>query len=353
MNVAVVIMSAGKEPSLTNIQTFKETIAADAIDMMSKGELRHKYHFFTYVYGRHPRAEGPDCSSVNDIEVINDEQMNEWTDVYIPSQGYAYQVPYIFDESIYRTFEKTYEMFSYLYALKTYDVVVRINISSALNIRVLDRLLGVYDPRHVYCCALNSITEDPAYANILYPRGDFIMMSMKTIEKVLPYMKNYMFCDMNMTHRITVPHADDCLIGLALKDLFEHDSKKDGRDEKYHKRYELLLYNYIPVCKESNLEIWNDLESQMKAYCSPFAITSRIKSVPQGQVSGYSWGDNEYRKSDPEKMRCISKIMKERGFVGMSGDFFFKTLVIDKMSDRAKGAVMVAHMLMPLKNFLT
>ena len=342
-------MSSGQLPSTANIDAFKEYIAKDALEMEKRGELKHTYDFFTYTFDAPDDIDnlGHTLTAVPSLE-------GRWKDLYIPLKGHLFPVPdweFEYKESIYRTFEKTFEAFLYVATPRTYDVVLRINISSALNIRVLDRLLERFDTNKIYCCALNSITEDIQYSNVLYPRGDFIMMSHGLLEKLIPYMRKYMLCDGNRYDRNTIPHTDDCLIGASFYDYF----RESGENGKYYDRYEMLLYNFIPLAeKDFPPGFMGDSGYMrfMEAACNPLAVTSRIKTVPKGQVSGWSWDWNDYRKEDSKKIKVLGEIMRKRGFKRMEGDEFYRTVIIDKRSERAKGAVAVGRTLVPLTWFM-
>ena len=266
MKVAVLIMSSGVEPSLRNENAMKETFIKDAVDLMSKNMLNNTYDFYFYSY-TNSIPENSQCCCENIAQHIK----------YLHFYG---------KESIYNTFEKTISALQYIQ--DDYQWYVRINISAFLNMRLLDVMIKIFNlyPNKVYCNAINSYITDEYYYNDLYPRGDMIIFSKKTKNDILSVSSKYIRCDIDDKNRINIPHVDDCLIGLCLIDIF---------GKKYYEHLQMVRYNFLP---EITLQ-----ESQI----NKFAICSRVKTTPPGEYSGYSWEDNDFRKSDVNKMYLLQQ----------------------------------------------
>ena len=258
MRIAVHILSTNTEPSSTNIKAMKDTFVAYSLS----GTLIHDYDFFFY-YGDH-----------------------SYNHVYQQAEN-IYRINTNLKESIYNTFEKG------IYTLKStpgYDWYIRINISCFLNIKLLDKIIDQLNEDTVYCNAINSYINDENLYNDLYARGDFMIFSAKTREGILHNSGKYIRCDEISENRINVPHVDDTLFGLCIKDYFGPD---------YYKHLQSLKYNYIPY-PSSEIRNFN-----------PLAVSSRVKTNPPGvNYSGYSWADNEYRRFDAQKMYSISHLLK-------------------------------------------
>ena len=292
MKVAVLIMTTESEPSLTNIEGMKETF----IKRTQEGHLDNEYEFILY--------NGIDSSSRHEYEntKLLEKQSNYLQKIDTGHKnGNVYKIQCDQFESIYKTFEKTIDIFTTLaLSKKTYDWYIRINISAWLNIDLIDKILPQLDNDKVYCNAINSIISDEKYLNDLYPRGDFMMFSAKV--KAGIYIEGYKFynCDKRLDNRLNVPHVDDCLIGLSLIHYF-------GKD--YYKHLKMLTYNYLPQNKFSK----EKLQIKRNAVCS------RVKTVPPGETySGYSWNDNEWRRYDKEKMLQLSKMYKDIDYTNIN-----------------------------------
>ena len=291
MDIAVLIMTTDSEPSITNIEGMQETF----IKRTQEGQLQHKYDFILYTGDtRKNGLKNCNYSLISNrfqrtyVDLIND-RISDFKELDCHHRnGNIYKFASSVDESIYRTFEKTYDVLDYLSTQeKEYDFYIRINISAWLNINLLDKIIEQLDKDIVYCNAINSIISDEKYLNDLYPRGDFIIFSSKVKDGILENGKKYLYCDTLEKDRLNVPHVDDCLIGLCLIDYF---------GKYYYKHLKMLKYNYIPYNQQEPKQI-KILE---------YAICSRVKTLPPNvSYSGYSWEDNKYRRYDSVKMRML------------------------------------------------
>ena len=263
MEIAVLIMGADMQPALRNIDAFKDTVVRYVND--NKDRLRHRYTFYVY-YG-----------SVPGIDMNVDE-----------TYGNLFYISTPYEESVYRTFEKTHHVISLLCSdeNKKIDLFVRVNISMYLNIDLMDAVADKLKPCNVYCNAINShVNMNSEYYNDIYPRGDLMIFDRYIADIIAKEGTKYLNCDFRMKDRIGVEHVDDCMIGICLI---------DGIGKDYYKHIYMLKYNYLPATEISNDQI------------NRYAIGSRIKTVPpEIGYSGYSWDDNDYRLKDVEKFHWL------------------------------------------------
>ncbi len=282
MKVAVLIMSGDKEPSLRNVETLKETMAKNSV----KWNLTNTYDFFAYSY---KESEEPEDTI---LDCTKDERYPNCYDIHLSGV-----------ETVYRTYEKTYSTYRYLLDNEDkygkYDWFVRINISCYANLKLLDIVLKDMKKDTIYTNALNSyIDYNFRFHNYFYPRGDFYIVSHSTLDEIMEVGKNLMYCDTWLKNRPDVPHVDDTLFGYAF-------ILKVG--DNFHKRLQMLQYNFLPMTSENDKE----LKNQVIGNFSKKAIASRVKSTPPGEVSGYSWDDNSYRLCDPKKMKIVDELVSD------------------------------------------
>lgn len=269
MRIAIMIMAVNAQPSLRNVEAFKNSCIAYQNEM--SGKLKHDYEFYIYWSER----------SGDNIKEINDEKYNNVHNIIINE-----------DEGIYRTFEKTFKVFRYIEP-KNFDLFVRVNISMYLNIDLLDAVIDKLKSGNIYCNAINSyINLSSDYVNDLYCRGDLLIFDKSIMNIILSCGEKYMYCDLDVRNRNGIEHVDDCMLGLCFI---------DGYGKDYYEHLYMLKYNYIP-----------DSDIYQNTNISKYAIGSRIKTVPpEVGYSGYSWDDNEYRLRDGVKMEKLFKINQE------------------------------------------
>lgn len=284
MNCAVLIMSSGKEPSLRNVSMMKETFIMDTLRKIKEGKMIHNYKFYIYNY------DETIIKPVIDID----------SDGIIDGNPHIFNVRFNGKDTVYRTFEKTVDMFSII-AGSGYDWYVRINISNFLNMDLLDNVLSSCKKDKIYCNAVNSISNMDNYFNVFYARGDFMIISDSRIKNILNASPRFYESDIRDQGRDNVVHTDDTLLGLC----FFHSIESEQDDPfGYIDFIEQLKYAFLPQQKLSD-EI-------VKGIDFTHTISFRVKTVPpEVNYSGYSWNDNEYRKIDPEKMKLIHEKIKD------------------------------------------
>ena len=280
MKILVMMMCANIQPSIRNLDAFVDSVVKPYNEHID--EYSNDFHFCAYYSSREK------CD-----DVWLDDKTNEFIEVYGVNE----------DEGIYRTYEKTYKMFKYACDNMQFDLIVRINVSMWLNLRLLDEVCSQFKDDVVYCNAINTcINGSSEYVNDLYPRGDLMIMQRSVVQGIVKVGGKYMYEDANLNKRIGVDHVDDCIIGICLIDLY-------GRE--YFKHIIPLRYNY---CPDSNI-VLNKFDE--------FAIGSRLKSSPTDIHSGYSWDDNDYRLNDVTKfneLKNISEPWRSDDFKGVAID---------------------------------
>lgn len=269
MKIVIEILCTTAEPSARNVAAIKETYITLCNELQQNKSLIHKYDFYFYY-------ADPDSSCDNKV---------------IPDKKYSncYNIPIHCKESIYNTYEKG------IIALQQtdgYDWYIRTNISSYLNIRVLDILMEQFDENIIYGNALNTYIDSEKYCNDIYVRGDLMIFSAKVKNGILDVSEKYMNYNELPVKIASVPHVDDCMFGLCVMDYFGGE---------YYNHLKMMKYNYIP---EPNHIITKSIFYK--------CIGNRVKTIPPNiSYSGYSWDDNEYRKFDVDKMYFLNNLYKQ------------------------------------------
>ena len=273
MKIAVLVMCADNELCARNKKAMRDSFIDSCESLMNSGKAENEYEFIFY-HGDNNLGIEYECTNMYD--------------------NYTIDIAVNCEDHIYRTFEKTYKTFDYILKNETsYDWIIRINISTFLNIHLLDKTIKYFNKNIIYCNALNSIISDVVYLNDIYPRGDMFIISTDMIKKIMPEMKKLLYCDTFTKDRLDVTHVDDCLIGVSIVNTF-------GR--LYYKHFQMINYNFCPNVKIDNLK-----EPEVL-----YSLASRVKTIPPGVgYSGYSWDDNDYRKYDVGKMIELKKIVDE------------------------------------------
>ena len=285
MRAAILIMSADKEPSLRNVEAIKRTI----IKQVSEGNFKHHYDFFIYNYSD---------TTLGYIQCIKDETYTNCYNIKLDGK-----------ESIFRTYEKTYLTYEYLLdnekKFGRYDTFIRINISCFVNMRLLDAVLDKFEPDTIYTNVLNTyVNFEGPYYNELYARGDFYIVPHDTLIGILKNGKDLLYCDqaMDVKSRIEIPHVDDALFGYAF-------IRYKGKDQYYNK-LKMLKYNFLPI---PHTEL-----TYIHANFNKMAISTRVKTTPPNTCSGYSWDDNELRKSEPYKIEIAYSMVNQEEYANIN-----------------------------------
>lgn len=305
MKIAILILSTRGEPSTSNVQAMKDTL----IEYCEKNsnKFKHQYTFFEY-YGVLEK----------DTDVCNMVSL----DNLIKETENLYTIEIVSEDGIYRTFEKTVKAFNIVNEHDTYDWFIRINISTYVNIPLLDKIFEMLDYSEIYCSAINTYISDESYLNDIYPRGDFYMFSKETYSKIQPHFSKYVldFNNINNIFKNTVPHVDDCLLGLCII---------DGLGPQYYLKLKTFTYSFLP----NNTDIRG---------FNKFAISSRVKTMPPGvRYSGYSWEDNEYRRCDAEKIKKIHSVVTNIDYSNVTPEIFKKHILLADDSPYSRPTLLV------------
>lgn len=319
MNIVIAMMCCHGQPCERNRDAFIEYVYRDYQNLKKEGKLKHNYRFIFYRgqteedRKKHQAFEPASVPPYLPYSKLSDENGNDLLDevkqVKTTDKGkdlLFMDVPV--SDGIEFTYEKTISAF---YSIRKYfpdfDCLVRINISAFLNIRLLDKVIETTDPETIYCNAINAVLTDSNYANALYPRGDFYIMSRQYIDKILfsdykcsklsnktihPYELYYIWDSVSPIEQKEqifgnrLDHVDDVLMGCTIKDVV---------GPNYFNKVKMVYYNLMIHPVEEN--------SDLSEYLNRHVLTVRCKTVPPGQVSGWSWADSDYRKCDVIKFR--------------------------------------------------
>ena len=299
MKVLVLIMGARNTLSEKNIQEMKNTFITDAINDTT---LKNEYTFAYYDGG--------------------------WEYEKIDEEDGLFHIRTIANDDVHSTFEKT--MFAFELSLQKFefDVLVRINISSYINIRLLDSCIDTIDTKCIYANKLLVVTSDPTHPNFLAPRGDFFMTGRDVIKGILEH-------EVIDRNRI-LDHVDDVLIGCAFAEYVGNSSYVD--------RLKQIQYCYLP-------HVYSDPSKSFVISDKTIDgnICYRLKTVPPNEkVSGYSWDYNKYRDCDVIKMKKLHEIIKDKTYSKSNISRF----VIDEKNIPCVGVQYVETTIGSIKNFI-
>lgn len=286
MNIVILVMGTKNNPSTRNIEAFKNTVVDYCVN--HKGELQHSYNFVFYYAD----------SLVDDINVtINDTDGSY--DMLLPVT-----------ESIHRTFEKTRTSLLVTRDIIKPDLYIRTNISTYINIPLLDKVANQLNKDNVVFCNKigTHLNLSSSHFNKVFPRGDLMIFNKSIVDVIDVFGKRYMYSDVDGPI-IGVEHVDDCLIGVCLNDAY---------GLSYHKHIQMIKYNYIP---ESEPDY-----NKLNCMC----IGTRLKTVPCGTHSGYSWDDNDYRLFDVIKFKMTHDTLTRYNY---SNDVVLKDLIVENAYD--------------------
>ena len=306
MKVAILILSTTNEPSTSNVAAMKDTFISYCNKNADK--FKHEYTFFEY-YGILDND-----SKIDDTIISSDNVIKESNNFY--------KIELVSEDGIYNTFEKTVAAFEKVNELDNYDWFVRINISTYLNVPLLDKIIGYLDNTIIYSSAVNTYITDEKYFNDIYPRGDFYMFSKYTYDKVSKYFSKYVF-DIKNYRTIfdnTVPHVDDCLMGLCIIEALGNN---------YYEKLKTLTYNFLP--RGTDITRFNK-----------YALASRVKTIPSGvNYSGYSWDDNKYRRCDVEKIKRIHEVVIAIDYSSVTLDIFKSQILLADDSPMSRPTLLI------------
>lgn len=196
------------------------------------------------------------------------------------------------------TYEKTILAFDEI--KDQYDFVIRTNISTFVNLKLLDNIIDSLDEDIIYAACINTITEVGSYLNDIYPRGDAYVISNNMMKSIISVSKEYMMVDNDNKE-----HVDDVLMGKSLIAVF---------GSSYYKHLKVIEYAYCPY--KSIFEI--------EGYDFDKIVFIRFKSTPPDTYSGYSQEDNDWRLMDVPKIDECYTFIKEHTFSASANDLIIE-----------------------------
>lgn len=268
--VAVAIMSANTDSCRRN----EPAIINTYINYSKEIETNNEYVFYFYVGGSE----------------FKKEQIDEG----------VYKITVETGDGIHDTFEKSIKAFEYIRDNEEFDYFVRLNTSTYFNVWLFDRVCNTIGD-NIYCNCVNAVLCEGKYTNMMYPRGDFYVMSRENFEKVLAK------ADFVLEERETLTHVDDVMFGACIIEAL---------GKTYFEHIVPVRYSYIP----GNV---SDIQDML----DPLSIGVRLKSVAKGSYSG-AWGDFNCRKNEPNKFNTTFGLMS-------SGDYneFIESAGIKSIED--------------------
>ena len=283
--------------------------------------LKHKCLILILGCNKQPSVRNIDAIFNSYVKLYNDNKslFNNSFDFIVYSGGYdtckieGNKLCLTAGDDIYSTFEKTIEAFTYLNELNEYDYIIRVNISTYVNIFALDYLISNANNDTIYCNAICTYYNSNKYLNNVFPRGDAYIISNKILNQIISTYNQY---DVYSDDLSGIEHTDDALLGLIFLKIFKN---------KTHDHIQLLEYAFIP-----------DIQLSINDYVkSVNVIFSRIKTCPpDAECSGYSWNDNNYRLNDVSKINNLNnfllknfEFLKNNAFNNIlrdDGDFYIR-----------------------------
>lgn len=247
MKCCVLIMADNRELSARNLNAIYQTYVKEY--NLNKSEFDNEYEFYYYTGG------------YDKFDVIDNH------------------IHCVSPDDLYGTFDKTVEAFKYCLSMEP-DFIIRTNISTYINIRLLDKCLSILNKNSVYCNKICTYLDDENILNKFYPRGDAYIIHKDLLSKCIKCLEDY---DPKRDYMADDKY-DDVLFGLLLLRVFGDDFIHYIKPMNYN----CFLGNTIDAA------VYN-------------CIFSRLKTCPPNSYSGYSWDDNEYRLHDTEKFISIDK----------------------------------------------
>lgn len=256
MKVLVLIMGAVKQPATRNMETIRNTY----IKLYNENKFNNEFEFLFYIGNSEKTYQENDilyCSAKDDID---------------------------------HTFDKTITAFNYVSKNKDFDFLIRTNISTYINIPLLDVVVNNFNDNNIYANQFNAYLTSTKYINDVYPRGDAYIISKNKLSEILNLYNKINFDEV----KNVLDNCDDTLMGLLYLKSYK---------DLYVNHYIQLQYNFLPYYA-------NDLSND-DYLNSCNVIFSRLKTCsPDASISGYSWNDNEYRLEDIKKFNNINNVVK-------------------------------------------
>lgn len=246
MKCCILVMADNRELSARNLMAINQTYINGYY--LDKDSFDNEFTFYYYTGG------------YNNFNVVDNH------------------IQCVSPDNIDGTFYKTIEAFNYCRKMN-FDFIVRTNISTYINLRLLDKCLSLFNKDVIYCNKISTYLDDNLL-NKYYPRGDAYIIHNDLLCKCLDLLEHYSPSD-----EYTLDDKyDDVLFGMLVLKVFGDDFVEHIKPMQYNCLLETTLHPCVKNC-----------------------IFSRLKTCPPNTHSGYSWDDNEYRLYDIKKFLLLHK----------------------------------------------
>ena len=256
MNVLILIMGCNCNPGARNIDAIFNTYIKSYND--NKNLFNHNYDFIVY------KGDYSEAKLNNNVLQLTSP------------------------DNIESTYNKTIEAFNYIKNFE-FDYIIRVNISTYINLFVLDNYIETFKNDIIYCNSICTYFDSIKYKNFIFPRGDAYIMHKSLFEKILDVLTYYNPYDDDLTG---IDNTDDSMFGLLCNKYFEKNLQN---------HIQILNYSFIP-------QMVNEI-TNYNIKLSALSIFSRLKTCPHNTHSGYSWDDNLYRLHDVKKFELLNVSM--------------------------------------------
>lgn len=265
MRCCVIIMGCKFNPGLRNMEAIYDTYIT--LYNKNKKDFDNEYDFYFYDGGN---------------EKFSVEKYKEYANIIHCVSG----------DDISNTYQKSLESYKWIVENKKYDWIIRVNISTYINLYVLDKFLNCANKNTIYANQFCAYLYNWHYLNDCFPRGDAHIIHFEIFKKAIEKSEELDISKINDG----TDKVDDVLLGMLYIKAYE---------DLYVNNYQTIYYNFLP-------EEINDIKNNPKllndsAYC----IFTRLKTCPPNTQSSYSWNDNEYRQQDIIKFEIINFLIEK------------------------------------------
>ena len=192
MDIAILVMGTKNNPSTRNIEAFKNTVVDYCVK--HKDDLQHNYKFVFYYAD----------SLVESISVTSNETSTTF-DILIP-----------ITESVHRTFEKTRTSLLVTRDIIKPDLYIRTNISTYINIPLLDKVAEQLNKDDVVFCNKigTHLNLSSLYFNKVFPRGDLMIFNKSVVPLMCSIKPSTLICGLSISAIVPSTTSDKLYLSL-------------------------------------------------------------------------------------------------------------------------------------------
>lgn len=265
MKCCILIMGCKVNPGLRNMDAIHDTYIT--LYNENKNDFENDFDFYFYD---------------GDNEKFYVDKFKEYANI----------IHCVNKDDIHSTYQKSLEAYNWIIENKKYDWIVRVNISTYVNLYALDKFLNFANKNTIYANQFCVYLYNWHYLNDCYPRGDANIVPFNIFKKAV--LKSKTVKPEKIQDR--TDKVDDVLMGMAYINSY---------NDLYINHYQVIDYNFLPFgISEIN-------EKSAVVLNSVTCIFTRLKTCPPNTDSGYSWNDNEYRVQDVEKLKLVNVVIKK------------------------------------------